>query len=234
MEFARKNRLPWVPSMTHDFPYTLVFGKHRVELHGAGAKPLFVDFVAGTMGYRRRAGGGFGQAIARAVGLKSGKPCPFVVDATAGLGRDSFVLATLGCTVLAMERSPVLFCLLKDGLERALGDPETRKQVESRLNARHADARVAIPEISLSTPPEVVFVDPMHPSRGKSALVKKEMRVLKEIVGEDSDRGELLDVALAHASKRVVVKLPLRAGPIAPNPRRQLAGKTTRFDIYLR
>ena len=59
---------------------------------------IFVDFVGGAMAHRRKFGGGRGEAVAKAVGIK-GSYLPDVVDATAGLGRDAFVLASVGCRV---------------------------------------------------------------------------------------------------------------------------------------
>ena len=46
---------------------------------------LRVDFVCGAVAHRLRFGGGRGQALAKAMGLRAGKT-PSVIDATAGLG----------------------------------------------------------------------------------------------------------------------------------------------------
>lgn len=82
-----------------------------------------VDFAGGTMAHRRRFGGGRGEAVAKAAGIKKSY-LPSVVDATAGLGRDAFVLASLGCHVRMIERHPVVAALLDDGLQRAYRDSE--------------------------------------------------------------------------------------------------------------
>jgi len=50
------------------------------------------------------------QPLARALGRKARR----VVDATAGLGQDSFLIASLGPTVLALERSPIIAALLAE------------------------------------------------------------------------------------------------------------------------
>jgi 16S rRNA (guanine1516-N2)-methyltransferase len=83
--------------------------------------------------------------------------------------------------------------------------------------------------------PDVVLVDPMHPPRRKSALVKKEMRTLREVVGTDPDALELMQAALAAAQKRVVLKWPLRAEPLAGlrPPSHQILGKTLRYDVFM-
>lgn len=198
---------------------------------GSGG-PLYVDLLGGAVGYRRRHGGGRQQALARAVGLKQGK-CPTVFDATAGLGRDGFILAELGCRVVLCERSPLIHALLADGLKRALDDPASAAVINQRLTLLAADATTylnALPHPAA----EVIYLDPMFPERKKSALVKKEMRLLRLVAGEDDDAAALLQAALAKAGKRVVVKRPAPAPPLpGPPPSFSQTGKSNRFDIYL-
>jgi len=188
------------------------------------------------MGFRRTRGGGRGQAVARAVGMKSAKNNPRVVDLTAGLGRDAFVLATLGCTVLAVERQPEVFQLLQDGLRRALQDEETLVALGSRLQLLQADALALLMEWPAGPladfHPDVLYLDPMHPPRKKSALPRKEMRLFQSLVGADMDQEQLLAAALATGVKRVVVKRPSSAPPLALGVSSCIPGKTTRFDVY--
>lgn len=194
--------------------------------------PVFADFVEGAMGHRRRFGGGRGQLVAKAVGIKKGF-IPDVVDATAGLGRDSFVLAQLGCRVRMVERSPIVAALLRDGMTRGLGDEEVAPVI-ARMSLTVADAREWLQGLSEEQRPDVVYVDPMHPERTKAAEVKKEMRLFRELVGGDEDDAELLRAALGAARKRVVVKRPRKAEAIAgPRPGLVYEGKSTRFDVYL-
>ncbi len=80
--------------------------------------PVRVDFVEGAAAHRRVFGGGSGQMIAKAVGIAQGVR-PRVLDATAGLGKDAFVLASLGCQMQLIERQPLVAALLEDGLARA-------------------------------------------------------------------------------------------------------------------
>jgi len=81
--------------------------------------------------------------------------------------------------------------------------------------------------------PEVVFLDPMYPHRQKSALVKKEMRLLRQLVGDDEDASDLLVTALARARRRVVVKRPRLAPTLTgPAPGFQIIAPNTRFDVY--
>jgi 16S rRNA (guanine1516-N2)-methyltransferase len=200
---------------------------------GPGAPgPVFVDFVAGAMGHRRKHGGGRGQLVARAVGIKKDF-IPTVIDATAGLGRDSFVLAQLGCAVRMIERSAVVAELLRDGMRRGERDEEVR-EVIARMSLMAGDAKEYLLHLSEAERPDVVYLDPMHPERSKSAAVKKEMRLFRELVGGDEDAVELLQAALKSAKKRVVVKRPRKAAAISgPGPDLVFEGKSTRFDVYL-
>ena len=191
---------------------------------------LVCDFTGGTVAHRFRFGGGRGQALPKAVGMKGGKT-PMVVDATAGLGRDAFLLASLGAEVTLIERSPEMLRLLKEGLARARKAGGDMAEVVNRMTLLQGDARELLHTLS----PEVVLVDPMHPPRKKSALVKNEIRLIREIVGADEDSVELMKVALATASRRVVLKWPQRAAPMEGIRRasHQIAGKSTRYDVFM-
>jgi 16S rRNA (guanine1516-N2)-methyltransferase len=188
------------------------------------------DFVGGTAAYRRRFGGGSGQMIARAAGIRAGVR-PSVLDATAGLGRDAFVLAGLGCEVVLIERHPLIAALLEDGLRRALADPATAP-VAARMCLHVGDALVSMRNWNGEVP-QLVYLDPMFPVRDKRALVKKEMRVFRSLVGDDDDAPALLAAALSLASHRVVVKRPRRASVLGGFvPGYALEGKSSRFDVY--
>lgn len=192
---------------------------------------LICDFVGGAVGHRLRSAGGRGQALAKAAGLKGGKN-PYIVDATAGLGRDAFLLASLGANVTLIERNDKIHSLLQDGLLQAQNENEKYKNIVNRMTLLHGDAKELIPSLNA----EVILIDPMHPPRQKSALVKKEMRLIREIVGTDPDAIELMQVALENAANRVVLKWPLRAAPmqgIIP-PSHQITGKSTRYDVFIR
>ncbi len=237
-----------VPDLAGAAAYDLLLTvtAERVELRcpqRGGPRPLYVDFVAGPLGYARRVNR-FGLLF-QAVGFRSGRPT--VLDATAGLGRDAFWLAYHGCRVTALERSPVLFALLQDGLERAARVPEIREHLGDRLRLLHADARVFLRQLAekcatsapacVSLPedaPDVVYLDPMYPPQRKSALVKVEMRILRQLVGDDPDAGELFELACAVARQRVVVKRHRHAEPLSPDPTHSHSDQTTRYDVYVR
>ncbi|MGC6456512.1 MAG: class I SAM-dependent methyltransferase [Coraliomargaritaceae bacterium] len=198
--------------------------------------PMFLraDFHGPEVSFRRSRGGGRGQMIARAVGLKSGRS-PSVLDATAGLGADAFVLASLGCPVRLIERSVPLCFLVESAMERAACEEDAElNAVLDRMHLDMADALEVLRTLEDEERPDVVYLDPMFPPRSKSALVKKEMRLVHQLVGEDTDSGELLEAALPVARDRVVVKRP-RIAPdlIGPEPDVRLTGKSNRYDIYL-
>lgn len=200
--------------------------------------PIMVDFTAGQVAHRRQFGGGKGQVIAKAVALNKLKN-PLILDATAGMGKDAFVFASLGARVIMMERSPISAALLQDGLERARQDNEISEIIQ-RMQLIPGDARFlnSNPEqsntIILPETPDIIYLDPMFPHRKKSALVKKEMLAFQHLIGDDNDSDDLLPVCQNIAKKRVVVKRPIKA-PCLNNQKPSLSMKMKkhRFDIYL-
>jgi 16S rRNA (guanine1516-N2)-methyltransferase len=220
-------------------------------------KPIRVDFA--TKKIIRRIKAKHKEDIAKAVGI-SGKTKLHVLDATAGLGRDAFMLAALGCSVTMLENSPIIAALLEDGLVRAANNPNLRKII-SRMQLIKINNIQYMQQLISSQKPDVVYLDPMFPRRKKSALVKKEMQILKELLSnaEPIDELQLLTTAihctkklqdsnfLSHfsvprragshewlpAKTRVVVKRPRLAKPLAnQQPNFSIKGKTCRFDIY--
>jgi 16S rRNA (guanine1516-N2)-methyltransferase len=205
-------------------------GLQLVELGPQAPGPVRVDFVEGAVAHRRLFGGGTGQMIAKAVGVQPGVR-PRVLDATAGLGRDGFVLASLGCSVTLIERQPLIAALLEDGLARAAADRDVGPIV-ARMRLLTGNA-IELMKAWQGEPPQVIYLDPMFPHRDKSALVKKEMRLFRPFVGDDLDAPALLQAALALASHRVVVKRPRKAPIIdGGKPGYALEGKSSRYDIY--
>jgi len=191
---------------------------------------LVCDFSGGAVGHRFRHGGGRGQALPRAIGMKNGKT-PDVVDATAGLGRDAFLLASLGANVTLIERSAIMHRLLQEGMQRASQHSAEMATIMARMTLLHGDAK----DLLASLAPPVILIDPMHPPRRNSALVKKQMRQIRDIVGTDDDSTELMKIALATARNRVVLKWPTRAEPMAgiKAPSHQITGKSTRYDVFM-
>jgi 16S rRNA (guanine1516-N2)-methyltransferase len=205
-------------------------GLQFVELGPQAPGAVRVDFVEGAVAHRRLFGGGTGQMIAKAVGVQPGVR-PQVLDATAGLGRDAFVLASLGCSMTLIERQPLIAALLEDGLARARQSAEVAP-IAAQMRLLQGNAIELLSAWS-DEAPQVIYLDPMFPHRDKSALVKKEMRLFRPLVGDDLDAPALLAAALALASHRVVVKRPRKAPCIeGAKPSYVLEGKSSRYDIY--
>lgn len=194
----------------------------HIELRdpASGAR-LRVEYTAAEL--RRYRPGASRDLLRRAIGTHN--EC--VVDATAGLGHDAVHLACLGYRVTAIERNAIVAMLASDGLNRARADgllaadnPEWRTD----------DARLLLPMLA---PPQAIYLDPMFPEKRKrSAAVRKEMHLLRALVADDDDALELLAVARACATDRVVVKRPDHAPPLAPQPTASYAGKLVRYDVY--
>lgn len=191
-----------------------------------------IDFVAGANAHRRKFGGGLGQDIAKAVGV-SARYQPSVFDATAGLGRDAFVLASLGCQVTAFERHPCIAALLADGLMRAQSDAETAA-ITACIQLHYGSSLQQLAQQAQISQPDVIYLDPMFAQEGKQkAQVKKDMAAFHTLVGHDDDADLLLALALANARCRVVVKRARHAPALANQaPSYQLLGKSNRFDVY--
>lgn len=223
----------------------LIFHDDVVELFDRQLNTtISIDFIKGALAHRQQFGGGRGQAIAKAVGLKSGIN-PSILDCTAGLAGDAFVLATLGCPVTMIERSPILSALIENAIERAhLSDRFQALQtqgfhlinidaidyIKQQLGLKNTDNYSSVATISV---PDVIYIDPMYPERKKSALVKKDMQILQRLHGTEDNASELLDNALLLARKRVVVKRPLHAEKInRKTPNTCIQSKKTRYDIY--
>lgn len=168
-------------------------------------------------------------ALAQAIGRKT----KTVVDATTGWAQDSLHLFRMGYSVTCIERSPVMQVLLTDALQHlAQLDWVQRLQLDvPQLLCGDAITLLS----SLETPPECIYLDPMFPpKRKKSALAKKSMHILHDILGEDGDKQRLFEAAMQATSKRVVVKSPDYAEPLGGKPSAAYAGKLLRFDVYLK
>ena len=205
-------------------------GGLSLRLAGRPFAPLKVDFASAHFLRRLRAGGGRNQPIARAVGCRAGHR-PTVFDATAGLGRDGFLLASLGCKVTLCEESALVFALLADGIRRA----EAVKGLgEACGNIRLLPAKSETILEDITPRPETVYLDPMFPQRPKSALVKKEMQALHHILPPPDSGEALLRAALHAAQRRVECKRPSWAPPLTgPAPHHAIRTKKHRFDVWL-
>jgi len=197
---------------------------------------IMVDFNSAALNYRKQHGGGRNEALAKAIGIK-GKDALSVIDCTAGMGNDSFVMASVGAHVTMLERSPVIAALLEDALKRIDGIPELSERL-SLVKTDATDYLLSRGEgNNVKRLADVIYIDPMFPHKKKSALVKKEMRAFQQLLGADMDSARLLEVALNYAGKRVVVKRPSYAEPIqlasGRKPNTAIESKKHRFDVYI-
>ena len=191
---------------------------------------LKCSFIEGPILHRLKYGKGRGQNLAKAVGFKFNKNRT-IIDATAGLGYDAFILASLGANVTLIERSEKIYDLLKAAISEAKLYGGEISKIVNRMNLLFGDSKDILPNIA----PEVILIDTMYKDRKKSALVKNDMRLVREVVGSDSDHVELINVALNNASKRVVIKQP-RYAETLDNIKacsHQILGKTIRYDVYV-
>lgn len=228
---ADKLSLPF--SALNDDHIQLVMTQQHIEIRAPNlGNPIFIDFETGKNAHRRQFGGGRGQPLAKAIGLKKGAT-PTIIDATAGFGRDAFVLAHLGCQITLIERNPLITTLLDDALHRASENQEI-KEIIDRMSIINKDAVDYLNSLSEQQRPDVIYMDPMYPSREKSALVKKDMRLLHQLAGPDTDSEQLLTTARNTAQKRVVIKRP-KPAPFVGNhkPATSIESKNTRYDIYI-
>ena len=193
---------------------------------------LYIDFCEGALAWRRHHGGGNGQAIAKAMGLKQRKGLS-ILDATAGTGADSFVLACLGCKVTMLERQPIVAELLQDALDRAHLHSDTQS-IASNMELIKESSLDWMAQQTQEQQFDAVYLDPMFPHSGKSAQVKKSMQFFRDIVGKDEDADSLLQPAWNLAKYRVVVKRPRKSPYLADKtPTLSHEGKANRFDIYV-
>lgn len=201
----------------------LVVTAERLELRfcAPGAPgPLAVDF-----GSLQRPGR---DLLGRAIGAGHPRGAdPVAIDATAGFGGDTLALAARGYRVFAIERSAPVAALLADGLDRAAREGS---EIVRRIELHAGDARTLISQLPAA---DLLLLDPMFPTRDRSALPAKQLRALRALAGDDDDAAELLGVARSAALRRVIVKRP-RRGPLLPGPppSGSVSGTTIRYDIY--
>ena len=170
------------------------------------------------------------ELLVRAARVR-GVEAPTAVDATAGLGEDSLLLAAAGFTVTMFEKDPVIAALLRGALERAAANPELAP-VAARMTLVEGDSVAGLRDLGFS--PDVVFLDPMFPERTKSAAVKKKFQLLHHLERPCDNEAELLGAALTAHPRKVVIKRPPR-GPLlaGAKPSYQVAGKAVRYDVIV-
>ena len=230
-ELANALKLPIASPDSKEYPYLLLVTSNRLELKTTQTKNIqtvYVDFLSAKQKYRQK--NHPSELLIKALGRLD--PSALIVDATAGFGEDGFLLASKGHRVILLERAPIFAALLRDGLARLYQSAEHLSHISLELVEQ--DAKIYLPELAKQREIAVVYLDPMFPERKKAALSRKEMEILRKLVGGDVDANELLRIALGVATQRVVVKRPRLAEPLAGiKPTFSLTGKISRFDVYL-
>ncbi|GIX22244.1 MAG: hypothetical protein KatS3mg121_1027 [Gammaproteobacteria bacterium] len=212
--------LPWLtapPAAPH-----LCYDAAGLALAGGpdDPPPLRLDFDALA---RRRRGA---EPLLRAVGARPGLT---VLDATAGLARDAFLLARAGCRVTAVERLAALLALVDEALARC----REQTAAAARLRLLAGDAMDRLRRWH-GAPPAVVYLDPMYePDTARRGAVKKDAQWLRRLAGEEAAPAAWLGAALELAAERVVVKRHRNAPPLGGRPPDwRVGGRRTRFDVY--
>jgi len=205
-----------------------------------------IDFINGKATQRVAESNFTKQPLARALGLhklrskdENERQTPTVIDATAGLGTDAWMIASLGCSVRLLEQSPVLCALLQHAIDTAQSST-AHATVANQLELIKTNSIDYLHD-GASARADIIYLDPMYPPARKQALVKKGMQLLHELIGPDSNGPALLAAALTKANYRVVVKRPKGAPELGSSAEvtklwsgqiTQVESPNTRFDVY--
>lgn len=171
------------------------------------------------------------EMLVKAAKIKGMNEPLIAVDATAGLGEDSFLLAAAGFTVYLFECNPVIVRLLQDALDRGRNNPDLCEIVE-RMHLVQGDSVEGIPQLSIN--PDIVLLDPMFPAKQKNAISKKKLQMIQHLEKPCDDERDLMRVACEANPRKIVVKRPLKGPFLAgEKPSYSLKGKTIRYDCYV-
>ena len=217
-------------------------GKWKLFTRDQSVK-LTIDFLERNFFLRVKSPSINHENLVRAVkGRKVFSDPLYVLDATAGLGRDAFLLAASGCNVIAIEKIKVIFFLLEEALKNISLTEDSFSTIVKRLEFKNGDSIKYMDELS-GRLPDVIYLDPMYistTSRGlkKTALTKKSIKILQDVYSFQVESGgkknnSILKSALSIAKRKVVVKRPPHSDFLEGiKPSSSLIGKTARFDIY--
>ena len=162
---------------------------------------------------------------------KTKTPHPTAIDATAGMGEDSFLLAAYGYNVIMFEQNPVIACLLADALKRARSNKDTA-YIADRMRLVNGSSIELM--ASYAENPDVVYLDPMFPERRKSGLIGKKLQLLQKLEQPCIDESALLDAAIGIRPKKIIIKRPLKGGYLADRkPSYTNEGKAIRYDCFV-
>jgi 16S rRNA (guanine1516-N2)-methyltransferase len=205
--------------------FVLVEREGRLDLRPPGEAAT--DGIQAIFPPDRERSSGVRNPLVRAFG----KSIETIFDLTAGFGGDAYRLARAGHRVFAYERHPAVYAVLISGWNRDCATGRVPSELAERLMFSHGDAEDLLARID--QPNMGVYLDPMYPQpRRRKALPRRELQILRQLLGEEEDAVRLLDIALERAA-RVVVKRPHRAAPLVPGASFDVTTKLVRFDVYI-
>lgn len=171
------------------------------------------------------------ELVVRAARFKKGGNNLTVLDATAGFGEDSALLAAAGFSVTLYEQDAVIAALLEDAIKRAEATKELC-EIASRMELICTDSISAMH--SIENPPDVIYLDPMFPKRKKSALIKKKFQLLQRLETPCENEAELLEAAFDVSPRKIVIKRPAKGAFLADKkPNYSIEGKAVRYDVFV-
>ncbi|UOE99901.1 class I SAM-dependent methyltransferase [Bdellovibrio reynosensis] len=224
-DWAQFFACPLNPLKPEDYFFHFHVEESRVYVRDREKRLLEIDFDENHLDYERKGHRGKNELVAKALGVAKGHRR--ILDLSVGLGIDSVFLTQLGFSVTGVERSPVLYALLKEAFAK------TDKEYLKSYKLHHADALTFLKEQKGKLEIDAIYFDPMYPHKKKSALPKQEMVVFRDLVGHDDDAAEVLKEALTWPVQRVVVKRPIHAEELLPGVRHAYEGKVVRYDTYV-
>ncbi len=206
----------------------LRYGKEGLSFESEG-QMLRGDF--NNLRHRLEKGRVDHELLVKAAKFKGEKDGLRAVDATAGLGEDSMLLAFAGFNVTLYERDPIIAALLKDTVRRGTRLPGL-SDAAKRMTVVEGDSIEELPK--LMDPPDLILLDPMFPEKKNSGLVKKKFQMIYLLERQSHDEDELMKAALSANPRKIVVKRPA-GGPFlgGMKPGYSLSGKTIRYDCIV-
>ena len=208
-----------------DAPMTLSLNEDGLSLISEG-KTLRGDFTKMINRIKPQTIGS--ELLVKAAKIKDAGDELCAIDATAGLGEDSLLLAAAGFKVKMYEQNPVIYELLCDAKRRAENDSFLVNIVSKMeiFNRNSIDAMT-----SLDFCPDIILLDPMFPERQKSALVKNKLQVIQSLEMPCTNEVDMLYAATMAKPKRIVIKRPPKGEFLASvKPDYSISGKAVRFD----
>lgn len=169
------------------------------------------------------------ELLVRAARIK-GLAEPRGIDATAGLGCDSLLLAAAGFHMTLYERNPVACAMLEDALRKAADDARFAHAAR-HMHAIHGDSIEALEQCRGAF--DLVYLDPMFPEKRKSAATNKKFQLIHRIEAPCADEERLLQAAFEAQPRRIVVKRSAKGPYLAGiKPHYSIAGKAVRYDCF--